>query len=356
MKARLIRCLALCLALTLLFSTAAFAAQMLDETMVLGVAEVSVSGQRLRAEPSNGAEALTAVNAGSQVLVLEKTGGWYLACYDGVIGYIRADYLTFRTVGAVTLGTGYAKYNSVNVRTLPSLDAPVAAALSYNTAVNVTGIINGWYRIADASGEDIGFVRSDLLVLETLPTDAEEQKMLDTGDLELSDLAEIYVTRTPENNIVIVTQEGSVVVEAAPPAEDQPDFSDASMDKAVEVINYAFSFIGTPYVWAANGPDAFDCSGFVKYVYSHFGYSMNRVANDMYYRDGVAVDRANLQPGDVIFFGNTYASSETATHVGIYIGNDQFVHASSSKGVTVSQLSSEYYSTRFVGGKRMIDD
>ncbi len=341
---RKIRLSALALVLALLLSTVAGAAYAPSEPRVLGVATVLVSGQRLRTEPTDSAQARTAVNAGTPVLILEQTGSWYLACYDGEIGYIPAEYLSFGTVSAIDLGTGYIRYDQVNVRTQPSTAGEIAATLRSGTAVNVTGICNGWYRIADATEADIGFVRSDLLVLETMPKDSDEKLLLDTGDLSENELSTIYVTRTADDEIVLVTGEAESTITAG----------DTVTDEAVSLINYAFTFIGTPYVWGANGPSSFDCSGFVKYVYAHFGYSMHRVANDMLYNDGVWVERADLRPGDVIFFGNTYASSETATHVGIYIGDGQFVHASSSRGVTVSSLDSTYYSPRFVGAKRLI--
>ena len=73
----------------------------------------------------------------------------------------------------------------------------------------------------------------------------------------------------------------------------------------------------------ATGPYSFDCSGFTQYVYRHFGYTINRVADDQV-NNGVAVDFANLQPGDLICFSNTYASSDWITHVGIYIGDERW--------------------------------
>ena len=344
MKTQTIRFSALLLALVMLLSTGVLAAHLPDEPMVLGVATVEVSGQRLRSEPSNDADSLTAVGAQSTILVLEMAGAWYKACYDGQIGYIRAEYLTYRSAAAADLGTGYVKYDSVNVRSMPNTNGFVTAVLNSSTAVNVTGFSNGWYRIADATGQDVGFVRSDLLLLDTMPVSEAEQRMLDTGDLDFSQVGEIYITRAADDSLLLITDE----------EENQLIATGDYTDEAVDLINYAFTLIGTPYVWGGNGPDTFDCSGFVKYVFNHFGYSMQRVANDMLYKDGVWVERADLQPGDVIFFGNTYSSNETATHVGIYIGGDQFIHASSRKGVTVSQLSSEYYDTRFVGAKRLI--
>lgn len=99
------------------------------------------------------------------------------------------------------------------------------------------------------------------------------------------------------------------------------------------VIAYAYNFLGKPYQWGGNGPSSFDCSGFVKYVYGHFGVDLPRVA-DAQQGAGAPISRSNLQPGDLVFFGSP------AHHVGIYVGNDCFVHAPKTNDVIrVSSLS-----------------
>lgn len=115
-----------------------------------------------------------------------------------------------------------------------------------------------------------------------------------------------------------------------------------------DIINYAYNFIGTPYVFGSNGPSAFDCSAFTKYVFSHFGIGLPRTSQAQY-NAGTNISRNNLQPGDLVFF-NTYTY---LGHVGIYIGGGDFIHASSSKGVTVSSLNDGYYNSRFQGGTRV---
>jgi len=115
-----------------------------------------------------------------------------------------------------------------------------------------------------------------------------------------------------------------------------------------KVINAAKSLIGTPYVFGGNTPTGFDCSGFVKYVYSKAGFNIARKSsNDYFMNDTTTV--TNPVPGDVIFFKNTYI--EGISHMGIYIGNDQFIHAGSS-GVQITKLSYDYWKTKFVAYKR----
>ena len=92
-----------------------------------------------------------------------------------------------------------------------------------------------------------------------------------------------------------------------------------------QVANYAYNFLGRPYVYGANGPNAFDCSGFTSYVYRHFGVSLPRTASSQF-SAGSAVSRNNLAPGDLVFF-NTVGY---LGHVGLYIGGGDFIHAASS--------------------------
>lgn len=116
------------------------------------------------------------------------------------------------------------------------------------------------------------------------------------------------------------------------------------------IIATANSYIGVPYVWGGTSPKGFDCSGFVCYVFGKYKIWLPRTAANQYTK-GIEVSKANLKTGDLVFF-TTYASG--ASHVGIYIGNGDFIHASSSKGITISNLSNNYYKQRYIGAKRIL--
>ncbi len=106
--------------------------------------------------------------------------------------------------------------------------------------------------------------------------------------------------------------------------------------------------LGRKYVWAEEGPYCYDCSGLTYYNYGSMGIEIPRVA-DAQFRSGTPVSRDQLQKGDLVFFGNGYR----ATHVGIYIGNGMFEHASSAKGrVTISSLNKPYYRRHYMGARR----
>lgn len=126
-----------------------------------------------------------------------------------------------------------------------------------------------------------------------------------------------------------------------------------SIDKrrAAEVIAMATNFIGVPYVWAGASPGGFDCSGFIYYLYSKVGVLLPRMA-DGQFTAGHPVRRNELQPGDLVFF-STYEPGPS--HCGIYLGNNQFIHASSGAGeVTITPLSKQYYVERYVGARRVL--
>ncbi len=130
---------------------------------------------------------------------------------------------------------------------------------------------------------------------------------------------------------------------------------EAASSEAAQLVSYALGFVGCDYVFGGNGPKVFDCSGFTKYVYAHFGYSINRVANDQV-KNGVSVSFNQLQPGDLICFSNTYSSSAWITHVGIYIGDGKMVHAANTtRGVTVDSITSGYYYNHFAAARRILN-
>lgn len=126
---------------------------------------------------------------------------------------------------------------------------------------------------------------------------------------------------------------------------------DAEAATTQELTSTAKQYIGVPYVWGGTTTRGFDCSGFTQRVFADLGYQLDRTTKAQY-AQGKSVTKNNLQVGDLVFF-NT--SGRGISHVGIYKGNNQFIHASSSRGVVVSSLDERYWKTRYVGAKRVID-
>ncbi|WP_153126284.1 LysM peptidoglycan-binding domain-containing protein [Peribacillus tepidiphilus] len=116
------------------------------------------------------------------------------------------------------------------------------------------------------------------------------------------------------------------------------------------IVEEAKKLMGIPYSWAGSSPTGFDCSGFIYYVYKKVGYQIPRLSAATYFDLGKPV--SNPLPGDAIFFYSNPNNPFLITHMGIYLGNNQFIHASSSKGVTISSVEESYYKLRFAGYKR----
>ena len=137
---------------------------------------------------------------------------------------------------------------------------------------------------------------------------------------------------------------------ATPDALVVLDAPDARASDGYALSGTALSLRGAPYRFGGIDPSGFDCSGFVRYVYQQHGVPMPREVREQF-RIGRTVDRDRLEPGDLVFFSTV---APGASHVGIVIGGDQFVHAPSERGVVrVENLSSEYWSSRFIGAKRV---
>lgn len=121
---------------------------------------------------------------------------------------------------------------------------------------------------------------------------------------------------------------------------------------AGKVISTAKKYLGVPYVWGGATPSGFDCSGFIQYIYAQHGITLPRTTAEQY-GAGASIAKASLKPGDLVFF-ETYKAGPS--HVGIYLGDNQFIHASSGSGkVMVSNLTSSYYTEHYIGSIRVIN-
>ena len=117
------------------------------------------------------------------------------------------------------------------------------------------------------------------------------------------------------------------------------------------VLDIATQFYGVPYVWGGNSPAGFDCSGFVQYVFSQAGVNLPRMCDGQFYT-GTPVEKSDLRPGDVVFF-ETYEPGPS--HVGIYIGGGEFIHASSNlKQICNDTLNREYRIRTYLGARRYL--
>ena len=312
------------LALTIFFLIGSFASPASAATTDLktGIAFVDASALRLRSEPTTNSQTLDYAYQDEVVVLLGKQGDWYKVNYNLQTGYMHSKYLDATTRENVELGYGKVTGNKVSVRSGPSTsNAKVATAAIADTAY-IIGINNQWFKVI--YGNSIGYIRSDYVQLTQIP----------------------YENRDSSNPPLFFRKGKSTGVTPSASALNG-EYTSATAQK---IISTARQYIGVPYLWGGTTPNGFDCSGFVQYVFKHNGITLPRTSKEQY-TVGSWINKSNLQPGDLVFF-NTDGSG--VSHLGIYIGSGQFIHSSSSKGVTISELNNSYWAARYYGARRVL--
>jgi murein DD-endopeptidase len=148
-----------------------------------------------------------------------------------------------------------------------------------------------------------------------------------------------------DGKIALPQQMAPIGFRLPPPPEQDFGFSMGS-----EIVVRAIALLGTPYRYGGNGPEAFDCSGLVRYVYNELGIDVPRTAVEQY-RAAQAVDMEQLEPGDLLFFRT---QGDSVSHVAIYAGSGRFVHApQTGRSIELREIGDGYYRTRLVGAGRL---
>ncbi len=280
---------------------------------------------RFRKGPGSSYPIIGTYNIGKEIGVTGSYMEWTACLIDGAFGFIYSEYVTIpveepeeenvwiqeETVTEVNVSTipmpakcfgpieGYVSGNSVRMRSAPTMAAPIVREVSYATPVTIVGATDDWAAVI-CNGNP-GYIYGQFVKV---------------GSFQLT------------NNT----------------GTAQSYLSGSSYECGQQIAQYAVQFVGCPYSWGGRTPDGFDCSGFVSYVYEHFGITLSRVAQDQA-NDGIAVE-GDLQPGDILCF---YSGSSYIGHVGIYIGFGNFVHAqNSATGVVITGLTGHYADRGYV--------
>lgn len=241
--------------------------------------------------------------------ILEEKDGWYKIKSGDVTGYVSADYILTgyeANVKAMEKMTAVLEVNcdKLNVREEPSTECSVATKVSKGTHLDILEEENnGWYK-ASINGLE-GYVSAEYVdEVFTLPT---AQKIVEV----------VASSGGNKGSYTYVSAEAS--------------------QKAQEIINYAYQFLGNPYVYGGNSlTRGIDCSGFVKQIFAKFGYTLPRTSASYLSGVGTTIPLSDIQPGDIL----VYRYSNGGGHVAIYIGEGKIIHAANEKsGICISKYN-----------------
>lgn len=359
--------------------------------VALGTGTVKCSSSvNFRSAPNTSSTSYGELKNGTKVNVVGVSSGWYKVTYNGKTGYIHPDYITLASSSAgtaiapsntVTSTTGTAGTvkcsSSVNLRSAANTSSSILAELKNGTAVTVVSTANGWCKVT-YSGKT-GYIKQDYV---STTGSASNNTSASTGTaavVKCSSTVNFRSSASTSSTILGELKNGTAVtvlstsngwskvsyagkagyisadylVTASSGTAISPSNTAASVSisaKRQSVLNYAAQFLGVPYVYGGSTPSGFDCSGFTSYVFKNTVGSIPRVAQAQY--DATTrVSRDDLLPGDLVFFGS---STSSISHVGIYVGSNQFIHAPSTGDVVKYSSLTGSYATRYQGAGRVI--
>jgi len=308
---------------------------------------ITADTARVREHPSSEAKVKFSLKQGTKVQVAAVSGHWCkLRTMSGSYGWVAGWLIKFVPPGSavttteagerVEVNVGWVARPVVNLRAAPTTDSASKGEARLGTRLLVIGRQPGWYKVALEDG-NIGWMSARLIdtraerQVRAARATAGKEGSKSSSSLQLASLGD----------------QGSF---PSPTADDGGDET-PSGGLGADLVATAKRFIGCSYVSGASRPGAFDCSGLTSYVHRVHGIDISRSAVAQF-RQGSPVARDDLQPGDVVFFENTYKRG--ISHVGLYIGRGKFVHASNHRGgVKITGLDEDYYARRYVGGRRM---
>ena len=343
-------------------------------------------GLNVRKGPSTSYSVITTLANGTKVNVITTSGGWSKITSGSITGYVSNQYLsssqgsdnTSDNDSNETSTTKYVESNiSLNVRKGPGTNYSVVTTLSGGTKVTVKSTEDGWSKIT--TGNTTGYVSSKYLTSSKPSADNDSNETSTTKYVEsnislnvrkgpgtnysvlttLSGGTKVTVKSTEDGWSKITTGNTTGYVSSKYLTSTKPSSSGSSSSStstsASKLIDYAKKFLGKPYVWGAQGPNGFDCSGFTYYVFKNSaGITLPRTSS-LQSNYGTSVSKSNLKPGDLLFFDTVGSNNGGVTHCGIYIGNNQMIHAASGQGkVVINNINNSYYINSYVNARRVL--
>ena len=322
------------------------------------------------------------LDTGVKVTYISESGNWTKVQYNSKTGYICSDYLKKESSTSTTTKTMYVTASAgLNLRKGPSTSYAVIKTLSKGTEVTVVSSSNGWSKVN--VGGVSGYVSSDYLSStkpSTGSSSSNESTSNSTSTMYTTDRLNLRKGAGTSYSVITTLDKGIAVtvhsssngwskvsvngmtgyVSSSYLSSTKPSNSSSSTDsstssKVDKVLNFASQQLGKPYVWGAQGPNSFDCSGLTYYVYKNAaGITLPRTSVEQS-KYGTTVSKSNLKAGDLIFFDTSGPNDGGVSHVGIYVGNGQMIHASSShKKIVKVSVETSYWNNAFVRAKRVL--
>ena len=346
-----------------------------------GTGTVTGSDVRLRSGPGTSYDILGTRGKGDTLEVTGVSGAWYKVDVSGSSAYISSTYLTLGSSGSGTgsgsgssssvSGTGVISGTGVRLRSGPGTSYSILGSFDTGTEMTVTGETGDWYKV-DRNGTE-GYVYKTYLKLGSGSTSTSSDGFSVTSLNESTAyvISPVHMRTGPDTSYtsqrvlqtgesVTITGESGKWYRVTYGGNEGYVFrtylsssASSASGAGARIVAEAKNYLGVPYVYGGTSPSGFDCSGFVYYVYRQCGYSITRTATAQN-GNGSYVSRSALQPGDIIIFYNSAMSG--IGHSGIYIGNGEFIHASSGSGkVVISNLNTNnYYNTHYYSARRII--
>ena len=347
---------------------------------------VTASSLNFRTGPSTSYSIINVLMNGQKVEYISTSGSWLKVKYNGVTGYVHGDYVTKGTTDNSTTGT--TKYVSasvgLNVRSGAGTSYSKLGKLEYKEKVTVLSTSNGWSKI-NYNGKT-GYVDSSYLksTLQDSTNDNTNNETTGTtkyvnttsglnvrsgagtsysklGKLEYKEKVTVLSTSNGWSKINYNGKTGYVdssYLQSTVPGSNGNNANNNNntvSTKANEVIAYAKTLLGKPYVWGAQGPNSFDCSGFTYYVFKNKAGIVLPRTSSAQSKYGTYVSKSNLKAGDLVFFDTNGANDGNVSHVGMYIGNGQIIHASyGQKKIVIANFNDSYYQKAYVNARRVL--
>ena len=344
---------------------------------------VTADALNVRSGPSTSYGITTKLYKGDKVEILETSNGWHkIKASNGKIGWVSGDYIKVSSGSTSQPSTSTTKATvtatSLNVRSGAGTSYSVITKLPKGTVVDVLeSASNGWKKIK-TSGGTTGWVSGDYLTTGSAGNSSTNNSTSQTSYKATVNTDSLNMRKGAGTSYSVITKlsKGTVVdvLESASNGwkkiktsngtigwvsgsylancvVEQP--STPSTNKVQAVIDLAHKQLGKPYVWGAEGPNSFDCSGLIYYVYKNAAsITLPRTSSDQY-SAGVAVSRSNLKAGDLIF--SSTDGTGNITHVAIYVGDGQMIHAPrNGKNVEKVSINNSYWNKAYVGARRVL--